>query len=278
MTGFGTAETGGFKVEIKSLNQRHMDISVKMPSFLSEHEIPVRNIIKKHFSRGKFDVFISLTDKRKPKIRVDKELAKGMYEAFSSLQRELSVPGSIGMDLFSGYRELLITEEPECNTDALYDAIGEAMLKIEDARRKEGDALQKEMLVRLERLKDILTETEKIAGDAAFDYKETLSKRIAEIASNLTIDETRLAQEVAIMAQKADITEEMTRLKSHIQQFHSLLSAGGVIGRRLDFLLQEMNREANTIASKSDNIRLIKLTIEMKAEMEKLREQSQNIQ
>jgi uncharacterized protein (TIGR00255 family) len=278
MTGFGSAETDGFKVEIKSLNQRHMDISVKMPSFLSENEIPVRNIVKKNFSRGKFDVFVALTDKRKPKISVDKELAKSMYEAFSSLQRELSLPGSIGMDMLSGYRDILISEEPQYDTAALYEAVKQAVFKLREARKNEGEALHKEMLCLLKKLEDANSEIEGFAAGAASDYRENLSKKISEIASNIAIDETRLAQEIALIAQKADITEEMARLKSHFRQFDSFLTQGGVIGRRLDFLLQEMNREVNTIASKSDDIRIINLTISMKTEMEKLREQAQNIE
>ncbi len=261
MTGFGAAERNGFKVEVRSLNHRYIEISVRMPSVLMEHEIPVRNIIKGRFARGKFDVNISLADKRQLKMGINKELAKGIYDAFSDLQKELTLPGSLNIDFFSGYRELLVAEEPEYDADALYNALNDAVSRVEEMRRTEGETLKKEMESSLKRLADMRNEIEGLSRGLAAHYRETLSKRIAELVSNLSIDETRLAQEVAIIAQKSDITEEMARFRSHIQQFLSALSNGDVIGRKLDFLLQEMNRETNTIASKMDDVRIINLSI-----------------
>jgi uncharacterized protein (TIGR00255 family) len=278
MTGFGAAERDGFKVEMRSLNHRYIEISVRMPSVLMEHEIPVRNIIKGRFARGKFDVNISFADKRQMKMGVNRELAKGIYDAFSDLQKELTLPGSLTIDFFSGYRELIVAEEPEYDTDALYKALNEAVSKVEEMRRTEGDTLKKEMESSLKRLEDMRNEIEGLSHGLVAHYRETLSKRIAELVSNLSIDEMRLAQEVAIMAQKSDIAEELARFRSHIQQFQSALSNGEVIGRKLDFLLQEMNRETNTVASKMDDVRIINLSIEIKTEIEKLREQVQNIQ
>ncbi len=278
MTGFGAAERDGFKVEVRSLNHRYIEISVRMPSVLMEHEIPVRNIIKGRFARGKFDVNISFADKRQMKMGINRELARGIYDAFSDLQKELTLPGSLTIDFFSGYRELLMTEEPECDADALYNALNDAVSKVEQMRRTEGETLKKEMESSLKRLADMRNEIEGLSHGLVAHYRETLSKRIAELVSNLSIDETRLAQEVAIIAQKSDITEEMARFRSHVQQFQSALSNGDVIGRKLDFLLQEMNRETNTIASKMDDVRIINLSIEIKTEIEKLREQVQNIQ
>jgi len=278
MTGFGAAERNGFKVEVRSLNHRYIEISVRMPSVLMEHEIPVRNIIKGRFARGKFDVNISLADKRQLKMGINKELAKGIYDAFSDLQKELTLPGSLNIDFFSSFRELLVAEEPEYDADALYNALNDAVSRVEEMRRTEGETLKKEMESSLKRLADMRNEIEGLSHGLAAHYRETLSKRIAELVSNLSIDETRLAQEVAIIAQKSDITEEKARFRSHIQQFLSALSNGDVIGRKLDFLLQEMNRETNTIASKMDDVRIINLSIEIKTEIEKLREQVQNIQ
>lgn len=278
MTGFGAAERDGFKVEVRSLNHRYMDISVRMPSVLMEHEIPVRNIIKERFARGKFDVNISFADKRQMKMTVNKDMAKGIYDAFSDLQKELSLPGDFNIDFFSGYRELLMAEEPEYDTDALYNALNDAISKVEEMRRTEGETLKKEMESRLKRLEGIHGEIEGLSKGLVVHYKDALAKKIAELVPNLSIDETMLAQEVAIMAQKSDIAEELARFRSHIQQFQSALSNGDVIGRKLDFILQEMNRETNTVASKMDDVRIINLSIEIKTEVEKLREQVQNIQ
>ena len=278
MTGFGAAEKDGFKVEVRSLNHKYIDMAVRIPSSLMEHDIPVRNKIKERFSRGKFDVTISLTDKRQLKVSLNRELAKGMYDAFSGLQKELSIPGLLDIGFFSGYRELLLTEEPEYSIEALFEAFNQALSRVEEMRRTEGEALRKELLSRLQKLEAIHGEIETLSKNMSYDYKGKLLKRISEMGPGLPVDETRLAQEVALIAQKSDITEEIARSKSHIGQFHSMLSEGGVIGRRLDFLIQEMNREANTIASKVDDVRVINLTIEVKTEMERLREQVQNIQ
>lgn len=278
MTGFGSAEKDGFKVEVRSLNHRYIDVSVRMPSVLMEHEMPVRNIIKGTFARGKFDVVVLQTDKRQYNIRMNKELARGLYDAFLDLQKELSLPGSLSIDFFSKYRELLLTEKPELTKESLYDALKDAILRVEEMRKNEGEALKKEMMNRLEKLNVHHGEMEGLSKEIVHSHKEILSKRIAELTFNLSIDDARLAQEVAIVAQRGDISEELARLKSHYQQFYSFLSKEDVIGRRLDFLLQEINREVNTIASKASDIRIINITIDIKTEIEKMREQVQNIQ
>lgn len=278
MTGFGASEKEGVKVEVRSLNHKYIDISVKMPSSLAEHEIPVRNIIKEMFSRGKFDVVVSLTDKRRSNVRVNKELAQDMYNAFLELKNALSLSGELGIDIFSAYRDIILTENAEYDTEAFYSSVREALCMIEEMRKNEGENIAEELLRRLKGIGDMHSAMEGLSRETVPRSRELLKKLIAEIAADVSVDENRLAQEIAIMAQKIDITEELTRLKSHMQQFNSFLSEGGAIGRKLDFLLQEMNRETNTIASKADDVRVINLTIELKTEIEKLREQVQNIQ
>lgn len=277
MTGFGSAVVDEFKVEVRSLNHKYLDISVRMPSFLIEHEIPVRNLVKAKFERGKIDVNIFLTDKRQAGIRINKELAKEIHEAFSELKRDLSMPGSLDINFFSGYRELLLSEEPQYKTDTLYEAVNAALSKVEEMRKNEGESLGKELAERLNNLEKIHAKIEESAKDVAHNCKDKLLKKIAELVPDLSVDEAKLSQEVAFLAQKSDITEELARLKSHMQQFSSSLSLDSA-GRRLDFLLQEMNREANTIASKVDEVQIINMTIEIKTEIERLREQVQNIQ
>jgi uncharacterized protein (TIGR00255 family) len=277
MTGFGSAVVDEFKVEVRSLNHKYLDISVRMPSFLIEHEIPVRNLVKANFERGKIDVNIFLTDKRQAGIRINKELAKEIHEAFSELKRDLSMPGSLDINFFSGYRELLLSEEPQYKTDTLYEAVNAALSKVEEMRKNEGESLGKELAERLNNLEKIHAKIEESAKDVAHNCKDKLLKKIAELVPDLSVDEAKLSQEVAFLAQKSDITEELARLKSHMQQFSSSLSLDSA-GRRLDFLLQEMNREANTIASKVDEVQIINMTIEIKTEIERLREQVQNIQ
>jgi len=278
MTGYGAAERKGFKVEVRSLNHRYVDVNVKMPSFLMEHEIPVRNLIKDRFARGKFDVTISLTDKRQVKVRANKELARDIYDTILDLQKSLSIPGSLDIGFLSWYREFLLTEEPAYSADDLYDALRDAVARVEEMRNKEGEALKKELESHAGRVEGLREEVEVFSRGMAMAHKEVLSRKVAELSSAVTIDETRLAQEVALLAQKSDITEELARLRSHFQQFNAFLSSGEAVGRKLDFLMQEMYREANTIASKADDIRIINLTIEIKTGIEKLKEQVQNIQ
>ncbi|MEW6116680.1 MAG: YicC/YloC family endoribonuclease [Nitrospirota bacterium] len=278
MTGYGVAERDGFKVEVKSLNHRYIDVSVRMPSALMEHEIPIRNLIKRTFTRGKIDVMISLTEQRRLKVRLNKQLAKDLYTSFRELQRDISIPGTLTIDFLSGYRELVLAEEAEYNNDALYEALRAAVSRVEEMRKQEGEALRKELLLHTERMEHLRTEVEQRAKEVVPRYKERLLQRIAELLSSAPVDETRLAQEAAIIAQKGDITEEVARLRSHIQQCTVLLSQEEAVGRKLDFLIQEMNREANTIASKVDDVAITALAIEMKTTIEKLREQIQNIQ
>lgn len=278
MTGFGSAEREGFKVDIKSLNHRYIDISVRMPSVLSEHEMPLRSMIKERFVRGKFEVTVSFTEKRLYNLKVNKEMAKGIYQAFLDLQRDLSIPGTINIDFFSRYCDILIAEEPHYSADVLYNVFNDALNSVESMRNREGRILMEEMMKGIDSLKSIREEIETLSKNIVYNYQKSLSARIAELLSDLSVDESRLAQEVALLAQKGDVTEELSRLKSHINQFSSILLEGGAVGRKLDFLLQEMNREANTIASKVDDLNIINLTIGLKADIERLREQSQNIQ
>ncbi|MCL4490403.1 MAG: YicC family protein [Nitrospirae bacterium] len=278
MTGYGASEVDGLKVEVRSLNHKYIDISVRMPSVLMEHEIPIRNIVKEKFARGKLDVTVSLSEKRQLKVRVNKELAQGIYDTLADLQKELSLPGSLDIDFFSQYRELIMTEEPEYSAEALYNALRDAVSRVETMRKSEGEILMKELKLHAAKLEELRAEVERLSKGMAQQYKEALSRKVAELISDALFDETRLAQEVALLAQRSDITEELARLGSHIQQLYSFLSDGNAIGRKLDFLMQELHREANTITSKVDDVKIINLAIGMKTEIEKLREQVQNIQ
>ena len=278
MTGYGAAEREGFKVEMRSLNHRYLDVNVRMPSFLIEHEMPVRNFIKDRFARGKIDITISLTGKRQFKVRANKELAKEIYETVLDLQKTLSIPGSLDIGFVSWYREFLLTEEPAYIADDLFDALRDAVERVEEMRVKEGEAINKELQSHAERVESLRAEVEELSSGMAMAHKEVLSRKVSELVSGVPIDESRLAQEIAFLAQKSDITEELARLRSHIQQFNSFLGSGNAIGRKLDFLMQEMYRETNTIASKVDDIRIINLAIEIKTGIEKLKEQVQNIE
>jgi uncharacterized protein (TIGR00255 family) len=278
MTGYGAAEIEGFKVEVRSLNHKYLDVSVRMPSYLMEYEMAVRKMVKDSFERGKIDVSISQTDRRSKKIMLDANLAREMYNAFAGIQKELSLPGSLDINFFAGYRELLVSEEPSGGSEQIFEALKEAVSKVDEMRCVEGRALEQELRQRLNLISERHKEIAETAKDFLPVYRDRLLKKVSELMSNAVPDEARLAQEMAFIAQKADITEEITRLGSHISQFMTFLSSGASVGRRLDFLCQEMNREANTIGSKIDDIAIINLGLDIKAEVERLREQVQNIQ
>jgi uncharacterized protein (TIGR00255 family) len=278
MTGFGSAERDVFKVEVRSLNHRYLDIYVRMPTVLIEQEMAVRNIVKKRFLRGKIDLFITFSNKKPTKMTINKDLAKEAFNAFSELQKDLNIGGSLDISFFSGYRDLLLMEEPSYNIDDMFVALDEALNKLEEMRKAEGEALINELKMRIKKIEEICREIEILSKDRASKIKDNLLKRIREIEAELPLDEARIHQEVLFIAQKGDISEEIERLKSHINQFQKSLSAGESVGRKLDFIIQEMNREANTIASKVDDVSIISKTVDIRVEIEKMREQVQNIQ
>ncbi|MFN3479158.1 MAG: YicC/YloC family endoribonuclease [Thermodesulfovibrionales bacterium] len=278
MTGYGSAERGEFRVEIRSLNHRFIDINIRMPSDLLKYEIPLRNIIKERFSRGKFDVTVSIIQGRHVKIIPDIERARSIYNALKELKRELSLSGDIGIDIMTNFREMILREDFEYNINLLFDVFKEALDNLINMRLEEGKSLMNDLQSRIDsiaRMKDSLTS---VSSELIISMKERLIERVKSLLGDIKIDEGRILQEVAILTEKADISEEITRIDSHLRQMKKLLSEGDTIGRRLDFILQELFREVNTISSKSSDYRVSSIVVEMRAEIERLREQSQNIQ
>ncbi|HSW64627.1 MAG TPA: YicC/YloC family endoribonuclease [Dissulfurispiraceae bacterium] len=279
MTGYGATEQEGYKVEIRSVNQKGLDIGVRMPSLLMQYEVEIRSRIREAFQRGKVDVMISLTEQRQPAVTVNRELAKSMHDAFGRLQQELSLPGQIGIEFFSGYRDLILQSEPSHDSEALFGALAAAIHRLRTMRETEGAAMAAELCRILDGFEADYMSLCSIADGVVARLREKMTVKVAELLGSTELDEARLAQEVALIAQRSDIAEEIARLRSHIDQLRNALSAGdSAIGRRLDFLLQEMHREVNTIGSKADEIGVISLTIEMKNAVGRLREQSLNIQ
>jgi uncharacterized protein (TIGR00255 family) len=278
MTGFGSAEKTGFRVEIRSLNHRFIEISIKTPPYLSQHDIPLRNILKERFQRGRFDVTVSTGNHKLIQVTINKEMAGKIYNAFQELQKELSIPGQIGIDTLAGYRELLVEEEPRYDIDALYDAFHKAVSNLEEMRIREGKMLSEEQRQRAESLSVINNKIKSLTPHLLEKYKDKFCERLRLILDAKEMDNTRVMQEAAIMADKLDISEEVSRIENHIKQYIETLDKGNVIGRKLDFLLQEIGREVNTIAAKSSDYTISSLTVDMKIEIEKMREQVQNIQ
>jgi uncharacterized protein (TIGR00255 family) len=278
MTGFGSATHNDFTVEIRSLNHRYMDITIKMPPYMNQHEIPLRNILKGKFQRGKFDVSVSINSNKVMHLKINKELAGNIHAALQNLQKEFSLPGTISIETLSEYREILMEEEPHYNTDSLYTAFHDAASKLEAMRIREGSPLSEEFHKRIASLHEMNNIIKSRAPGEVERWRERFTERLKLIVDAGTLDNNRILQEAAVMAEKLDISEELSRIENHLKQFTEILDDGKTIGKKLDFLLQEINREVNTLSYKSGDYSISNIAVNMKTEIEKIREQVQNIQ
>lgn len=279
LTGYGSSEKGIFRVEAKSLNHRFLEINIKLPNILSKYDIELRNLVKQKFQRGKFDIIVSLKEsERSGKIILNKNLAIQLFSAFIDLKKELSILGSIDISMFSNFRELFIYQEEEPDINDLKDTFLEALDKLHSMRRREGEIIKDSIMEILQKIETDLIKIEGLVDISYNNFINNLKNRVREVISQNNLDENRILEHIIIFAQKIDIKEEVDRLKSHITQFREIIQRGGVVGKKLDFLLQEVLRETNTILSKTENINIKNLSIEIKAQTERLKEQIQNIQ
>jgi uncharacterized protein (TIGR00255 family) len=288
MTGFGRGEyiqdDRKFTIEIKSVNHRYCDINVRMPRKISFLENNVRNYIKNKLSRGKVDVYISYEDhsEKKDNIRFNEELTKEYLSHFEYISNTFNLDNDIKVSHMTRYPDVLTIEEQQDDEDVLWNilskAIEIAITKMISTRETEGELLKKDIIYKLNNMIEELNIIKEKTPLVVEEYKLKLESRINELMDNVTIDESRLAMEVAVFADKSCIDEEIVRLESHIQHFKNTFDTNQPIGRKLDFLAQEMNREANTILSKANSINISNQAIELKTEIEKIREQIQNIE
>lgn len=278
MTGFGSAESGIFRVEARSVNHRFMEIMVKMPDYLHEHEMALRNALKERFSRGKFDIIISTIDDGRIRIKVNTDVIKALYNSLNALKEDLSLSGEIGIGAIAQFRDIFLSSEAEYDASSLYNAFNEAIGGLRGMRLKEGEAIVKDMLDRLELVHQMNEQVALLCPEAKEACRQKLMERLKALLAEAQFDETRLLHEIAILTERTDFNEETIRIGSHIAQMRKILTEGDIIGRKAEFILQELNREVNTIASKAIDYRISRVTIEMKSEIEKLREQAQNIQ
>lgn len=279
LTGYGSSEKGIFRVEVKSLNHRFLEINLKLPIILSKYEMEIRNLIKQKFQRGKFDLVVSIKQREKTgNIYLNKNLALQLYSAFIDIKKELSILGSIDISMFANFKELFIYEEEEPDLNELMNAVSEALENLQIMRRREGEIIKNSLLEILLKLERDLINLEGLVDISYNNYINTLKNRVNAIISQNNLDENRILEQIVIFAQKTDIKEEVDRLKSHITQFKEIINTGGLIGKKLDFLLQEIQRETNTILSKTEDLQIKTLSIELKTNTERLKEQIQNIQ
>ena len=288
MTGYGRGQAqlgqGTITVELRSLNSRFLDLHLRLPPIMSVLEEPLSRHISRFFSRGRVNVYVSLSalGRPVPKLVLNRPLLEQYQKIAVELRAELDLSGPLELTPLLLNRELVVPEEPEVAEQELWEALEPAVNQaLEQAlamRSSEGQRLAQDMLARLEHLEQLLEELEQRAPEIVEAYRNRLNERIGELMGEVPVDAQRIAQEVAIMADKCDITEEIVRARSHIAQFRSFLEREEPVGRRLDFLLQELNREANTIGAKSPDARVAQIVVELKSEIERLREQAQNVE
>ncbi|MBQ8797417.1 MAG: YicC family protein [Oscillospiraceae bacterium] len=288
MTGYGRAvETVNgreFTVELRSVNNRYLDCSVRLPRTLSFAEDAVKQAVKASVSRGKVDVFISLRSEagEDVKITLNESVLNGYLTAMRQMVTDYNVADDISVSTVSRLPEVFTIEKPEVDEEQLLaDLMGVVNKALEgyDAMRcTEGQALDRDLRSRGQTILEYVALVEQGNAQTAVDYRARLEAKLQEVLANTSIDESRILTEAAIFADKVAVDEETVRLRSHLEQMNTMLTAGGAVGRKLDFLLQEMNREANTIGSKCTDVKLAKIVVDIKAELEKIREQTQNIE
>jgi len=288
MTGYGRGEWQQegerVEVEVKSFNHRYCDILPHLPRRLNSLDGQIRSYVKQRISRGRIEIFVQIgnSSPADQKLELDLNLARDYHLALQALQNTLGIPGEIRLETLSSFKEIFTRKEVETNLEkewaALQVALEGALGQMENMRRQEGLMLRQDFLDRLEIVGKMLQGIEEKAPLALLACRDRLAQRVQELCGGLQIDESRLAQEVAYLAERSDLNEELVRIRSHLNQFREMLDRPEPMGRKLDFLLQEINREANTIGSKANDAGIAQLAVGMKAELEKIREQVQNVE
>lgn len=288
MTGFSRweQETDGFRIrtELKSVNHRYLDLSVRMPRLYSYLEDRVRGLMKQYLYRGKADLFISIerVSGCGKRILLDEAYAESYVEALKKLKQTFSLSGEVSLEMVARNSDLFDSEEPEEDEEQVWKLLSACLERMMEGflsmRRQEGECLKADLTGKMEGVKTLIAEIKSREPEATEQYEQRLRKKIEEALSAAEPDPQRLLTEVAIFSEKTAIDEELVRLDSHLQSFSVALETGGAVGKKLDFIMQEMNREINTIGSKANNLEISRIVVEVKSEFEKIREQIQNIE
>ncbi len=285
MTGFGRGEAGGWCTEIRSVNHRFSDPHFHFSRALSALEPRFREAIKKTAKRGRIDLSCNPTDPARVEactLAVNEDLSDQVYQAMKHLKERYGLSQEVSLDHLVAYREIFRIVEEGQDMDQIWaellPSLEEALASLDKMRQTEGNNLKQVIIASLGILEEMQKRFREQAPTVVVAYRERLAKRLASLQPGAEIDETRLLQEVSLFADRCDITEEVDRLLSHIQQFGDMLTAPGPHGRRMEFLLQEMNREINTIGSKGNDLQISQWVVTCKSELEKLREQIQNVE
>lgn len=288
MTGFGTgdAETADFKVhiEVKAVNQRFLETNYHMPYSMNMFENQLTKKIKEYASRGKLDINIRFQDLRDKAVtvKVDKGLVAAYGQALQEISSQLELSAPVTAAQIASYPDVLKLNEENADLETaqpvLMQAMEQALESFVAMREAEGQNIQRDLLVRIGTLENFVGELEKLAPEIVAAYRQRLENLLREYLAKEDIEESRIIQEVALFTDKVNYTEETVRLRSHFDQFRQIITAGEPVGRKLDFLIQEMNREINTVASKANSAGAAQFVVDVKSEIEKIREQIQNIE
>ena len=288
MTGYGRAEdtVNGYTitVELRSVNNRYLDCNVRIPRLYLFAEEAIKSRVQNTISRGKVDVFVTLdnTGEQKLQVSLNKPVADGYYAALKELAQTYHLSDDISVSLLSRFPEVLVAEKAEDDVEQIAkdicSVLDRALLDFDQMRTKEGGRLKDDILSRAATIENKVALVEQRSPETVSEYRTRLENRMNEVLSNTQIDPARILTEAAIFADKVAVDEETVRLHSHISQLREMLEKGGAIGRKLDFLIQEFNREANTIGSKCSDIEIARHVVDVKAEIEKIREQVQNLE
>jgi uncharacterized protein (TIGR00255 family) len=290
MTGYGRAEAQieGRKwiIEIKSLNHRYIEIITRLPNVLSSLEVEIKKRVGERIFRGRIEISIQADAESGSdngvQYSLNMPLLRNYHSLLTKMKEELNLKDEVTLRTLSRFKEIFVPSETRFDPAAVWGGLQKTLDEALDAlirmRQVEGEVLKKDSLARLDTLKRYLASAKARAPRTVLEYKQRLQDRIRELTEGLEMDPVRLSQEVALLAEKSDITEEIVRFESHIGQMEKLLQGSDAIGRKIDFLLQEMGREVNTIGSKSNDIAIAQDVIELKSELAKLREQAQNVE
>ena len=288
MTGYGKGESvyagGRFTVELRCVNHRYGEITVKLPRALLQFENDLKKRVAERLSRGKIDLFIQVEGAISLGVpTANLPLARGYYRAFTSIAEALGLGGEVDLALVASQRDVVtVAAEAEASLEEipgeLLAALADALGRVDEMRLFEGASLLADFRKRRELLSGLIGQVSARAPSVVAEYAARLKERIAQLCSDSGLSDERLALEVALLAEKCDITEELVRLESHLRQFDETLERSEPVGRKLDFLLQEINREVNTIGSKANDAQIASCVVELKGELEKIREQVQNVE
>jgi uncharacterized protein (TIGR00255 family) len=289
MTGFGRGTASGdafeVSVEMKTVNNRFLDVVLKLGSELQSLEAPLKKLISARLSRGRVDVGVQYDRTQEISYELNRPVISGYLNALNELKSEFSIGGDPDINVIARLPNIFNVKKDEAGSDfmmAVGNAVSAALDDLEMMRSSEGEMLKTELSERLSNIEKLTEAIESETGNIAEEYRQRLTKRITELLarteSQIELDQGRLAQEVAYLADRADISEEIARLRTHIEHFRSIMDEEKEVGKRLDFLTQELNREANTITSKTNNMIVKENALQAKSEIEKIREQVQNVE